>query len=651
MKLIINKFKRHEKLTVPVPSEIKGGNGKGKSTALEAFSFCLTGKDLQGNEFKQIYDNRVDLHDALADVTFIDNYGNEFRRVVTPTYSVNRSGVEELKIKRSTQCSKNGIDCNDFADEFSDFLQFGTDYFFNQKEDIQRGIFIDLLKSKMPDYDVKTASLKLKELKKSQKNSVADVKSKNEQLKGVKDVEVSEIDPEIISLNAEFLKLSEVDNSKQVAEINKKNNDASMAHFNAKMQIQNDISRCNISIERTKADIEKVSKELKAVESAVLVPKEVESTEQLEKQVVEFKNKLTNTEYFETIEAYAAKFFNNNPVLVENQKKIIEIVKREFTFSGEESGCPLTKQKCEVAEKQAEKTELWVFNSENEMEITSLKAENRAILTKEMTEANQKYLSVKSDLQESERKLNNLIEANKQVKKDNEFAIKKHNENRALLLKAASDDLSQLEVKLQNLESELLILKSKLTDLVEPKIEKLPENLEIDPTLINAHAQFNELTTVITKQQGVNEHNVHLRAQYNTEIKELQAALFTIGEEITKLTAEISDYFSNLNGIVKSEFAGDIEIDVQLLEYVMSKDEYKDCFKITANGKVFPYETNGALQNNLKLQVLSTFQRLKNYKGVTLMDNCEANTTMPINTCGLNCVLAYATNDENLTIK
>ena len=121
MKLIIHKFKRHSNLTVEVPAQIIGGNGTGKSTILEAFSFCLTGKDLQGNEFKQVYDNREDLHQAVADVEFFDNYGNSFRRVVKPQYSISRAGVEELKIKRSTQCLKNGIETTDFADEFSTF--------------------------------------------------------------------------------------------------------------------------------------------------------------------------------------------------------------------------------------------------------------------------------------------------------------------------------------------------------------------------------------------------------------------------------------------------------------------------------------------------------------------------------------------------
>ena len=36
-----------------------------------------------------------------------------------------------------------------------------------------------------------------------------------------------------------------------------------------------------------------------------------------------------------------------------------------------------------------------------------------------------------------------------------------------------------------------------------------------------------------------------------------------------------------------------LEIGVQLQEYVITTGEYSDIFKITANGKVFPYECNG----------------------------------------------------------
>ena len=124
-----------------------------------------------------------------------------------------------------------------------------------------------------------------------------------------------------------------------------------------------------------------------------------------------------------------------------------------------------------------------------------------------------------------------------------------------------------------------------------------------------------------------------------------------VDTEIIKLQSEITDYFSNLTDVVDKEFSGKIKIGVELQEYVISKDEYKDAFKITADGKVFPSECNGALINNTKLQVLATLQRLKGYNGITIMDNAEANTTQSIEPCGLNLVIARATEDKELVIK
>ena len=64
MKLQINKFKRHEDLVVIPSANLEPGTKKGKTTILEAFSFCLIGKDRLGNEvpgpaFQVVYDNRV----------------------------------------------------------------------------------------------------------------------------------------------------------------------------------------------------------------------------------------------------------------------------------------------------------------------------------------------------------------------------------------------------------------------------------------------------------------------------------------------------------------------------------------------------------------------------------------------------------------
>jgi len=653
MKLQINKYKTIENKTIEVPAEIKGGNGIGKTTILEAFSFCLTGKDLQGNEFKQVYDNRVDLHQAIADVTFFDNYGNLFQRVVTPTYSVSRAGIEELKIKRSTQCFKNTIECNDFADEFNDFLKLGTDYFFNQKEDAQRAMFIDLLKSKMPDYDVKSSSLKLKELKKAQKNAIDGVKSKSEQLKGVKDVEVLTIDPEISRLNDEFLKLSEVDNSKQVAEINKANNEASQKYLDAKKQLNEELQKIELSISKIDNQISELQTELSTVENSQFIPKEIVNIDEENNNIAKKENEFKKLEYFETIESYAAKRFAANPVLVENSKKIKSLMETSFVFidDNNSSNCPLSGVFCETSKLHAEKSQMIKFDAEINTKIEALKSENRSILTKEMNECNTKYLAAKSELEKAEKEYNDLQEANLKTVKDNEFLKNAFESTKNTEIDTLKCDLNELEARKIEFEKQVEAKKSELAELAEPEIQKLPEALEISDEIKEAHATFKLAKVDVNKAIGVNENNVKLRDQYEKEIKALQGDLFTIGEQIAFLTTKISNYFSNLNGVVKSEFSGAIEIDVQLLELVITTGEYKDCFKITANGKVFPYECNGALQNNLKLQVLSTFQRLKGYKGITLMDNCESNTTDPINTCGMNCVLAFATTDKELIIK
>ena len=653
MKLVIKKFKTIEDLTLEIPAQITGGNGLGKSTILEAISFVLTGKDLSGNEFKQVYDNRVDLHDAIADVSYFDNYGNEWQRIVKPIFQTGRDGIESIKIKRSTECRKNGIVCNDFSDESVDLYKFGTDYFFNQKEDVQRSIFIDILKSKLPNYDVSASSLKLKELKKAQKIEVDAVKSLQDAQKNTKDVEVPQIPIGLIGQNDEYTKLLSAANPEEAAAINKRNNDAYMAYFNTKTNIQNDVVRGELQIERIKNSIESEKTKLETVKNSVFTPKQIESTESLDLDRSLLYAKLQSLEYFDSLESYASKYFAKNPVLVENQNDIKSLMAKQFVYTGDksDSNCPLSGAFCETAKIYAEQSALIKFDTEINAEIAKIKSINRAILEKEMNAANSEYNAVKSDLQEAERKLNNTIESNVKIESFNALRSMDFETQKKEELRLISEKIQALEKDLSTTQTALATRKSDLAALIEPTPEKLPEQIEISDELKVAHERYETLKVEVNKAQGVNENNVKLKAERASEIKIKQANLLEIGSEIVTLQTEISDYFSNLQSIVKAEFSGDIEIDVELLEYVMSKDEYKDCFKITANGKVFPYECNGALQNNTKLQILANMQRLKGYTGVTVMDNCEANTTQPINTLGLNAVIAYATLENKLTIK
>src|SRR5678816_3507829 len=269
MKLQIHKFKRLENLTIDVPAEISGANGIGKTTILEAISFCLTGKDLDGSTFAEIYDNRQTHHEAIADVSYFDDYGNEYRREVQPVFETNRQGEEKLKVLRNTSCTKNKIDCNDFASEFEDFYKFGTGFFFNQKETEQRSIFIDLMKSLLPNFDVKEAQEKLKSLKKTQRDTVDEIKSTRAMLKKMTDEEIPEIPKELQSKENEYQNIlqSSSKNAELISKINAENN-ALISTFRAeKSKIEENLfekirqrKEYESDVEKTKRDIEILNK-------------------------------------------------------------------------------------------------------------------------------------------------------------------------------------------------------------------------------------------------------------------------------------------------------------------------------------------------------------------------------------------------------
>lgn len=646
MKILIRKFKRLENLTVNVPAEIMGGNGMGKTSILEAISFVLTGKDQNGKEFAQVYDNRVDLHDAIADVSYFDDYGNEFRRVVKPTFTTSRSGEETLKIMRSTRCTKNGIDTNDFSGEFNDFYKFGTDYFFNQKETDQRAIFIDLMKSLLPKYDVAEAQLKLKSLKKTQRNTQSDITVERKALKAIQNVEVKEIPTDLEALETEYQNLikSNTDNQRLISEINRQNNALLSDYRNKKSDLEFKIQRGKLNLKNSQNEIQHLTATLEQTKSTSFNGYEEADTSSLNELLNEANSKLSKSEYFTDLNEFAKIHAKNNPIVSENMERMKKL--RYATPENLPEGEELTDvcSSCGVASQG-------VLDNGIKNIIDGLKAENRQILEAEMRAVNGVYLTLKDERDRLQSQLNRIEQQNKKNAENYEktkraFDIKKTNK-----IDELKKEIELQEKNISTFEAEISDLEKQLSELKEPQMKELPTELTISDELLEAHKQYQELRDEIVGAKAVNKNNEDIKARKETEIQKFRDLLMEVDTEIIKLQSEITDYFSNLSDVVDKEFSGKIKIGVQLQELIISKDEYRDVFKITADGKVFTHECNGALINNTKLQVLATLQRLKGYNGITIMDNAEANTTQAIEPCGLNLVIARATSDKELIIK
>lgn len=634
MKLTIKKFKRLENLELEIPAKISGGNGAGKTSILESISFCLTGKDLQGLEFKQVYDNRVDLHDAIADVTFTDKFGSTYQRIVQPIFQTSRNGEETIKVLRSTTCKINGITQNDYADQFADFQKFGTDYFFKQKEDSQRKIFIDALKSKLPEFDLQSKTLILKEKKSSANKMQFEIKNLQEIKKEFSAVAVPEFDRDLSKLNDEFLSLSKNDNTAEIAKINKLNNEAQTFYFAKKSELSENVSALKKSINSLNSDIFKLEHELERKRKEQLDTSEI--LELIEKLKLSEKE-LSELVYFDTLEDFAKNHFNDYPILSANAEKIKEIHQQKFDES------EVTEVKCpncsHILESNKDFLEL-EFVKKQEAEINAIKRENRAFLSAKMHDFNFDFLDKKKQIDSLKSQILDLEEKAKRF--DSEKSTK---------IQSEKFEISELEKRLTSLNSDLEKSQKELSELKQPEILKLPELVEISDELKIAHAEFLALEKEINDAVAINSYNAKKQNEIEKKEIENRELLFNLDAEIVELENEISEYFSNLKGIVKTEFAGKIDLDVELLEYVITRGEYRDVFKITANGKVFPHECNGALQNNVKFQILAKLQRLNNYNGITIMDNCEANTTDKINTAGTTAIIAFATNDEKLNIE
>ena len=514
MKILIRKFKRLEDLELKVPAEITGGNGMGKTSILEAISFVLTGKDQNGKEFAQVYDNRVDLHDAIADVSYFDDYGNEFRRVVEPTFTTSRSGEETLKIMRSTRCTKNGIDVNDFSGEFNDFYKFGTDFFFNQKETEQRAMFIDLMKSLLPSYDVAEAQLKMKSLKKTQRDTQSDITIERKALKAIQDVEVKEIPADLEALENEYQNLikSSSDNRNLISEINRQNNAMLSEYRKTQSDLESKLQSTNFNLRNSQNEIDRLKATLNHTIETNFEGYEQTDTSSLNDMLKSANSKLNELTYYTDLNELAKVYAKNNPIGSENMERMKRL--RYATPENLPEGEELTDvcSSCGVASQT-------VLDNGIKNIIDGLKAENRQILEAEMRAVNGVYLTLKDERDRLQSQLNRIEEENKKIVENAEklkraFDIKKTNQ-----IDELKKEIAIQEKNIVTFEAEISDLEKQLSELKEPTLKGLPTELTISDELQEAHNEYQKLRDEIIGAKAVNANNQEKKVLAELEIK------------------------------------------------------------------------------------------------------------------------------------
>ena len=581
MELKINQFKKLSNLTVSLPAIVEGANGVGKTSIIEAFSFVLTGKDLNGNVFdKKIYLNEEATEQAVASVELKSKSGDVISRTCTPVF-VRKKGEEVavLKTAISTSLKINGTPCNNA--EFSNFLEkndeelllgYSVQFFKNLDNQKQRKLLMDIAEAKGISKDTyflgledkKQVKYAISELKKEEISLKAQIELLNNQILETKIAEEKNVSEKIKETQT---KIENLQNSKNNAEIPKH---VVQHNFdvNAKIQeVQNEIFKptCNFREIANLDDTTNLKTEIRNLESSKIELKDnlslLQDLRSYQKDLENFKMNPEISRLEKILENYA---------YYEKQEKCLK--------------CPI----CVIENCSEKETEL-LSESDLEYRIEELRNED-----------NFKYMRI----------LNNIENLENSLKK----------------LEAFNDDAflknQQIEGKVQNLISEIRKINEKNEALKIQNSENAIYNIKIEQKIAEEKKLFetqkSEKIQELKKQLKSFEFDFSEIDSKILEEKNKLVNLQNIFEEYKK-TIHNLEYTKNLlkeTEIKKQENAKNLALKEQVLqkinnaEYLYVTDCEKTLNSINQNLKFKMFAKN--ISNDDYSEVCEIYHNLEN---------------------------------------
>lgn len=627
--MIIKKFARLSNVTVEESTTlITAGNGKGKSTIVNAWCWLFTGKDVNGKDMDvKIYDDRLPSDQWECEVSHLFN-GMEIIRKSSPVFATKRETGEryiktrintELIIDNETVTAAEWNQRLGITDKF--LLTASPSYFFSLDWKEQRQIINTIAISKNPElstFDLKKESEKVKQLKSKQKEIGKQQDEVQAVVDGIKDVEVPEILPELVQAHEVFENLKSFDNSDKIKAINERNNKA--------------ISERALNIGGLNTQIQLSESKLSEIESRVFVAKKEDDFLFVPEQT------LSKVE-LKTLAQWKEEQRNSNfldfPALNERLKKIDELKAINVTefVKQNPAKCPLSNEACGTATIYAESSKQTSINREVELLINSNK-----------TDLEKGYFEYQSTVNRHNSEVDELIENINKVKAKNEI-INNHNKeidkiNEAELLKFNEKN----ETEKQQVLNRIYELKKELEAIPEFVPETLPTASELSEDVKEVERLYQEALRAKTKAEGVNENNVVRRTEENLRLSELRKRFAEHYKLIAEKQKEIDSYLEKLKKCLFDCFPGKLKIEFEFYEYTIDGDP-KETFRIFVDGKEFQ---NTALKLHAGVQLVSGFCMVFNPSHITFVDNAEC--TSNIEPAMLNLIELRFVEGKELTI-
>ncbi len=657
MKISIKKFATLKDVPFSAPVQISGANGAGKTSIMDAVAFCLTGKNSHGEQVNEMsYNSNEPAEQQFCEVS-IEVGGHTYTRRIEPIFKTNRDGETYIATKCSTSLYVDKIkqDNADAFKQFDDYLLLSTDTFFMKDWKEQLMIIDQFLKSHLPDdfknFDLKEENQKLKSAKAELKDVQKSQKEINILLRNLINPDMPEMSDDDIFEKIEILnKIQRLEN-KQNLELEK----VKQAH-------QKELEIFDKANQEYHFKISELKNRKNTIENEIFKPvkltpiKDLTSLEnslieqnQIVSKLNDLKNRATNFEIFDDFKEFVKA--KKSVFCIENVKLI-----EKLETSKTADTCPYThvhSPECAkvVNENIAEKIKDLALENKSvlEAEFLMYQKEFEAIFDGQNPKDYIKNLTSKIDAEQKK-----LVEIDAQIlerKSENE-KIKQINKEIEAENEASEADFVKIKAeKLKQIEAEILAITAPIMPVLDFQNSEIKTEIQ---NLKNELEKFNKIEAEIKDAEAIINHNEKLRLQYENDLQDLKIRFLNVQKSIAEITEAIKNYSENIKTEFSNHFPGKLEIDIEVMEYIITTGDYNQTFFFVVNGKRFDLNIkannrlNGALMNNAKIQILAGLQKLSGKNYPILIDNAEANTTQAIDNCGKDLITFTANFDEEL---
>lgn len=629
-------------------SWVCGDNGTGKTTIVDAFMWCLFGKNSKGKTDKDFDLKTLDANGDVIwqqphEVTATLQVGFEtytFRRCFCEKWVKQRGSVERTFEGHETQYFVNDVpkSMKDYKAKVAEIIdeetfRYVTDpaYFLSLKKDVQRNILLamygDVQDSEIAKYDgrfpallAKLTGKTLDEYKEQLKAQYATIKKSceiipvqiEERQRSIaespeEDFQKARFDLEAYKEQSEIIRKKMTDEAAREEAANEKRKhyyeEAAMVRGKIYAK-QNEMREQLLNDYYTKvSEKERLEREIKNAESVVQMN---------DKQIALIKADENNY---------------NNSIFTTNDA-IKEVMATKYTPVKDDFACP-TCGHVFGADKQKEIYEdmLARFNNDKAEKIKAL------------NERKQMFTDSLADLVAQEKRI-----TDDSIKKNTEIGMKRNLLKKYADLPAEAPDVTariENSEEIRNLKEVEEIIKQKLSAFAQPQrngIDELSEELDkIQVHIIELNATLARETMIEQDKKRIAELTEELKAQ-SQEMASLEAELQTIYDfRKTKVEA--------IESKINAQF--DI-VCFRMFKTQINGGEVEDC-EALVGGVPYSRSLNNAARINAGLDIVNAFCRHHNVSAPVFIDNAEASNHFV--QMESQRIFLKVTNDKEITIR